>query len=163
MNRFIASAIRSVAFRSGRRSRARPRARPCLEPLEDRCLLSAGDLDPTFGTGGKILTTFSGGFAEAASVAVQPDGKIVVAGVTLTFNTSNSEDFALVRYKADGSLDTSFGTGGRVRTDFFGFSDTGKTVLLQSDGKIVVEGQVIDSGGNGLVGLARYNANGSLD
>src|SRR5262245_32317146 len=105
-----------------------PVVRPRLEPLEERYLLSAGDLDTDFGTGGRVLTTFPGGFAEAASVAVQPDGKVVVAGVTLTFNTSDSEDFALVRYNADGSLDTSFGNAGRVRTDFFGFSDTGKTV-----------------------------------
>src|SRR5262245_11230873 len=135
-----------------RREKVRPDTRPCtrtparprLEQLEARCLLSAGDLDATFGTLGKVLTTFSGGFAEAASVAVQPDGKLVVAGVTATFGTSGSEDFALVRYNPDGSLDTSFGSGGRVRTDFFGSSDTGKTVLLQLDGKIVVEGQVLD-------------------
>src|SRR5262245_15626958 len=104
-NWFIPSATRRTPAKSAPRQVARLR----LEPLEDRCLLSAGDLDLAFGANGKVLTTFSGGFAAAASVAVQPDGKLVVAGVTLTFNTTNSEDFALVRYNANGSLDTSFG------------------------------------------------------
>src|SRR5262249_42936154 len=78
--------------------------------------LHPGDLDPTFGVGGKVLTDF-GGDETATAVAVQPDGKIVVVGYT------NYSDFAVARYNVDGSLDSSFGTGGKVVTDFAGFQD----------------------------------------
>src|SRR5437870_7648461 len=73
-------------------------------------LAAPGDLDPTFGNGGKVTTQFS--FAHATGVAVQADGKIVVAGT----DESNSAQFVLARYHTDGSLDTSFGNGGKVAT-----------------------------------------------
>ena len=141
--------------------------RPRLEVLEDRRLLSGGALDPTFGNGGQVITDFPGGFATGTSVALQPDGKILVAGFSAVFGQPNTEDFALVRYNTDGSLDTSFGNGGRVTTDFFGFNDEAHTVLVQPDGKIVVEGEAIDGRDPvntiAYVGLARYLPDGSLD
>jgi uncharacterized delta-60 repeat protein len=117
-----------------------------------------GSLDTSFDGDGKLTTAFvSDGVAH--DVAVQSDGKIVVAGYT--YSGSNN-DFAVVRYNADGSLDTSFGAGGKVITDFGSAGDHGYSLALQSDGKIVV------AGGTGAVGayslaLARYNTDGSLD
>src|SRR5262249_56712950 len=77
-----------------------------------------GTLDAGFGTGGKATTAFSCGpgcsFAQAFSVAVQPDGRIVAAGYA---STGGAFDFALARYNSNGTLDTSFGSGGTVTTD----------------------------------------------
>src|SRR5262245_56152180 len=77
-----------------------------------------GDLDPTFGVGGIVITDFSGGGDYAFTLALQSDGKIVAAGRTIT-------GLALARYNSDGSLDTSFGSGGRVIT----VSSTGATAV----------------------------------
>lgn len=111
------------------------------------------DLDPTFGNGGKVTVPFSGGSSEANAVLVQPDGKIVAAGNT-------AADFALVRCNADGSLDTTFGTGGIVTTDFDGGVDVAHGVVRQADGNLVVAGS--GSSPAALV-LARYTNDGSLD
>ncbi len=85
---------------------AHPRSfRPRLEGLEDRTLLSAGDLDPTFGTGGKVLTGFTGSLNDTASAVVrEPDGKYVVAG---TSSGSAGFSLALARCAADGVGDGS--------------------------------------------------------
>src|SRR5947209_20338391 len=92
-----------------------------VERLEDRTLLPAGFLDPTFGTGGKMLTSFAGTDDEALASTLQPDGKIVVAGFTTP--ASGGQDFALARYNANGTLDNSFGVNGKITTDFFGGND----------------------------------------
>ncbi len=119
---------------------------------------SNGSLDTSFGTGGKVTTPI-GPYALARSLVLQPDGKIVVAGYEYDGST---ELFAVARYNAGGSLDTSFGTGGTVTTAFAGGGGLGLKVLLQADGKMVVGGFAFD-GSNDYFGLARYNANGSLD
>ncbi len=120
---------------------------------------TAGNLD-TSGFGaplGYVTTNFSiSNFGE--STAIQPDGKIVVAGRT---NNGSDTDFAMARYNPDGSLDISFDGDGKVTTDF-GSDDYCYDIALQSDGKIVVAGYVIDSSGDNFA-LARYNTNGSLD
>jgi uncharacterized delta-60 repeat protein len=115
----------------------------------------AGDLDPGFGTGGKVTTDFFGGIDQAFAVAIQPNGRIVVAGrhSVPTDVEGLASDFAIARYADDGSLDTGFGTGGRVVTDFGG-SESVRALAIQNDGKIVA------AGGRGL---GRYNENGSLD
>src|ERR1700687_4729567 len=84
--------------------------------VSSRVIAAAGDLDLTFGTSGKVTTDFSGGDNQAAALALQPDGKIVVAGSAFNVVTGNN-DFALARYNPDGSLDSSFGNGGKVTTD----------------------------------------------
>jgi uncharacterized delta-60 repeat protein len=121
-----------------------------------------GSLDATFGTGGKVTTDFASGEDEAFSVTLQADGKIVAAGrggVTPTSTTN----FVLARYNADGSLDTSFGAGGKVTTDG-GLSEHANSVKIQSDGKIVVAGYALISPVNRLeFVLLRYNSDGSLD
>ena len=117
-----------------------------------------GTLDSSFGTGGKVATDFGGRFQSATSVALQADGKLVVAGGAVNgfFN-----DFVLARYENDGTLDASFGSGGKVITSF-GVSAQAFAVAVQADGKVVVAGQANLDGGYNFE-LVRYNGDGSLD
>ncbi|MFL5941869.1 MAG: PASTA domain-containing protein [Gaiellaceae bacterium] len=108
----------------------------------------AGDLDPTFGSGGVVTQSPD---RSIGAVAVQPDGKIVVAG---------SSPFALARYLPDGSLDPSFGAGGHVETD--AGAGSVRALALQPDGKIVVAGSSPYGSPNRFT-LARYDSSGSLD
>jgi uncharacterized delta-60 repeat protein len=95
-------------------------------------------------------------------VVIQSDGKIVAAGSTNP-PSSSASDFALVRYNADGSLDSTFGTGGVVDTNL-GPSDAGvRGLALQTDGKLVAVGTTSTSGGNFHLAVLRYNTDGSLD
>jgi uncharacterized delta-60 repeat protein len=116
-------------------------------------LAAPGELDASFGTGGTVITSF-GGADVASAVAIQPDGKLVVAGRT---NIAGNTVFALARYNANGGLDPAFGTGGLVTTDF-GSTDQAFAVALQPDGKIVTAGRR----GSDVI-VARYNANGTPD
>ena len=121
-----------------------------------------GSLDTSFGGGdGKVTTGLSMSSADVAySVTLQPDGKILVAGEIYQGTTS---DFALVRYNADGSLDTTFGGGdGIVTTPIGAGSEDGTTVAVQSDGKILVAG-FSDNGTDDDFAVVRYNADGTLD
>jgi uncharacterized delta-60 repeat protein len=122
-----------------------------------------GSLDPSFGTGGEVITDLGGPVDTAFSMALQSDGKIVVAGSSGTYFPTQNFNFALVRYATDGSLDPSFGSGGKVITDFGGASDSGQSVAVQSDGKIVVAGSSGTNPGNLDFALVRYNTDGSLD
>jgi uncharacterized delta-60 repeat protein len=122
--------------------------------LPQQAQAAPGDLDPSFGIGGKVTTDFSPGIGWAYSVAIQADGKIVAAGYVV----GTVSQFALVRYKSDGSLDPSFGTGGKVTTDFAPFNSQASSVAIQADGKIVAAG----SAGSDFA-LARYTSDGSLD
>ena len=122
---------------------------------------SSGHLDSSFGVGGQVTTSFgSSVFVDANSVISQPDGKVVVAG---DIEDSGKYDFALARYNNDGSLDTSFGTGGKVTTDFASTDNIVYSVTLQADGKIVAAGFSNDAFTTGDFALARYNTDGSLD
>jgi len=120
-----------------------------------------GSLDSAFGSGGKVITDFpsSGDIVDdvAFGLILQPDGRIIITGVTEP--RSSDSDFALVRYNTDGSLDTSFGSGGKVTTDFSGGEDSAQAIVRQPNGRIAVAG--IADGIN--FGLARYNIDGSLD
>ena len=116
-----------------------------------------GTVDSSFGSGGKLVTDF-GRDSEGLNLTMQPDGKILVAGY------SNS-DFAVTRYNPDGSLDSSFGSGGKVVTNFGSLalaSDEAHSIILQPDGKIVVSG-TSNSGGTNNFAVARYNPDGNLD
>src|SRR5262245_18175308 len=95
------------------RHSAAPSARPRLESLDDRCLPSAGALDPTFGTGGLIVTDLGSQYDRACAMAIQPDGKLVAVGDS---NQSGTQVFAVTRYTANGALDGGFGSGGVVKT-----------------------------------------------
>ncbi|MEX2317457.1 MAG: delta-60 repeat domain-containing protein [Pirellulales bacterium] len=136
-----------------------------FERLEDRSLLSAGDLDLTFGTGGTVTTDINELSDSAASVAIQSDGKIVVAGSTLPTLKDIFFDFAVVRYNADGTLDTSFGADG-IATFDFGGSDLAASVAIDDSGRIVVAGVSQFSGGKVTTSgfaVARLNTDGTLD
>jgi len=123
-----------------------------------------GDLDPTFGVGGKVMTDFNHSTDWANAVAIQPDGKFVVVGTTYKQNDFSDEDFAVARYNTDGTLDSSFGSGGKVHTDFPGLAAVPSSVLLQPDAKILVVGgayPLFTFLGN--IEMVRYNSNGNLD
>jgi uncharacterized delta-60 repeat protein len=129
-----------------------------------RAQAAAGDLDPTFGTGGQVTTDFSRSTDIANAVALQPDGKLVVVGQTYKNNDYTGEDFAVARYNTDGTLDTTFGVNGKVRTDFPGLAAVASSVLVQPDGKILVAGGAFPLFTFlGDFELVRYNPNGSPD
>ena len=119
-----------------------------------------GRLDPTFGDDGKVRTSFRpGSFSTLSAVVLQADGKIVAGGGTRSRATSS---FALARYRPDGTLDASFGTGGRVITPIPGRPlDSVFAFAIQRDGKVVAAGGSFE--GDSDVVLARYNRNGQLD
>ena len=129
---------------------------------------ASGDLDPSFGSGGVVTTDFGPPnlFAPtidvATSVALLPDGKIVVAGFS-RLATTGPAHFALARYNSDGSLDATFGAGGRVLTDF-GQDDRGPDLALGQDGTIVAVGWQLPTSGSAAahIAIARYEADGSL-
>lgn len=98
------------------------------------CRAAAGDLDTTFGNQGKVLTSLDGGIDLAYAVAIQPDGKIIVAG-------HDTAGMAAVRYKTDGTLDATFGVGGKV--DLPGYSTAeAHAVVVRPNGKILLAGYV---------------------
>jgi uncharacterized delta-60 repeat protein len=119
-----------------------------------------GSLDTTFDGDGKVKTPIGTKGDIPYSVAIQSDGKIVVAG--LTENTT--QDFAVVRYNTDGSLDTTFDGDGKVVTSIGTKNDPANYVTIQSDGKIVVAGfTTISDVLTYHIAIVRYNANGTLD
>jgi len=120
-----------------------------------------GSLDGTFGAAGKVMTDVGGRDDAAFAVAVQPDGKVVVAGHT--FNSlTNGYDIALVRYDTNGFPDGGFGTAGKVMTDLGTRDDRAFGLVVQPDGKLVAAGQAF---GFDLldVALVRYQASGAVD
>ncbi len=112
-----------------------------------------GTLDESFNGVGYTLTDLSGNFDEANAVIEQPDGKIVIAGIA-------NEQIGLVRYNADGSLDNSFDTDGKVIIALGDYA-TAEDMVLQDDGKIIIAGVVI--GNDEGILLARINPDGSPD
>jgi uncharacterized delta-60 repeat protein len=122
-----------------------------------------GTLDSGFGGGdGQVTTPIGTGTDEANAIVLQPDGKIIAAGLS---SNGTDNDFALARYDAAGTLDTGFGGGDGLVTTPLGGDDAGFSVALQSNGMIVVGGNTdsVASPGNGAFALARYEANGILD
>jgi len=135
-------------------------------------LAAPGDLDTSWGAGGKVTTDLM--LRESPdngrAVVVQPDGKVVVGGFITKAKSEPSEttsvlveddDFGLVRYNTDGSLDTSFNGTGIVTTDLGSSIDCIKSVTLQGT-DIVVAGNSA-SGSKDCLAVARYNSDGSLD
>ena len=119
----------------------------------------SGELDSSFGEDDKVTTAIGNGEDRAYSVAIQNDGKIVTAGYS---DNGSDYDFAVVRYNIDGSLDSSFGTGGIVTTDAGGDHDEAMSIAIQKNGKIVVAGGRMISGAFDFV-VVRYNTDGTPD
>jgi len=121
-----------------------------------------GTLDSTFGDDGKVTTIANGNDgALAISVAILPGGEIMVAG-RVTGN-NGSYDFALVRYKPNGAVDKTFGTLGRVFTDVANSDDFPSSMVIQTDGKILVCGTIRPDATRFQIAVVRYNKNGTLD
>jgi uncharacterized delta-60 repeat protein len=119
-----------------------------------------GSLDATFGTGGKVVTSFGSQSDTAYAVVVQPDGRIVAGGHTNT--ATRGVDFALARYQANGALDASFGANGQVVMPIHAGNsrDSIYALALQTTGG---ELKIVAAGGEGDFTVARFNANGSID
>lgn len=115
-----------------------------------------GMLDSSFGINGMVITSLDSAHVLANDVGIQQDGKIVVAG---GYIKGTSGDFLLVRYNEDGSIDSSFGVNGIVRTDVdAGLIDIATALAIQTDGKIVTAGR-----SGSMLATCRYNTDGSLD
>jgi uncharacterized delta-60 repeat protein len=118
-----------------------------------------GALDATWGVGGIAVTPIGSSNDQAFSLAIQPDDKILVSGLT---NNGSDSDFVVLRYSVIGVLDPTFDTDGIVTTDFTGGSEQGYSLAVANDDKILVAGQTF-TGTNRDFAVARYNPDGSLD
>lgn len=119
---------------------------------------ASGSLDSSFGAGGVTQTPINSTSLAVYGVALQGDGKIVVAG---SASPNGTNDFAVARYTTNGTLDASFGTNGIVVTPMGSGSDIARGVIVQGDGKIVLAGRA--DGGQLTFGLTRYLSDGALD
>jgi uncharacterized delta-60 repeat protein len=127
------------------------------------CYTSAGKLDKTFGTKGSTITNFSPFTFQPFAFALEPNGKILVAG-TVGGTASGVLQFGLARFTANGKLDTTFGTDGVATTNFVAGLDAPDAFLLQPNGQILMGG--FKDGGRhtpGSLSLVRFNSNGALD
>ncbi|HEX4150048.1 MAG TPA: delta-60 repeat domain-containing protein, partial [Pirellulales bacterium] len=151
--------------RSGKLAPRGPAAqRLSFESLDRRIMLTAGSLDPTFGSGGIVEAS---GLAINA-IAVQSDGKVIVAGSASDDGRGDME-FTIGRYNVDGTVDSSFGNGGLEQIQMEGFGDQDhdsaiNAIAIQPDGKIVVTGSAYNwDTGTSQFATARLNTDGSLD
>lgn len=119
----------------------------------------AGTLDPTFNGVGYVSTSASFNIDGARAIAIQPDGKILVAGEAVV--TVNS-DFAVLRYNADGTLDQTFGTGGIATTPVLNIHDRARAMALRPTGEIILAGESTTTSTD-EVALAQFTSNGVLD
>jgi uncharacterized delta-60 repeat protein len=125
-------------------------------------LSADGKLDTSFGEGGRSSTVGSGNAGQYNDVVIQSDGKIVAAGYALSL-ASGTIDFLIDRYNANGTLDTSFGSGGRVMIDFDSARDEANSITL-AGGKIIVSGDAQSlSDHHTQIGIVRLNGDGTLD
>jgi uncharacterized delta-60 repeat protein len=118
-----------------------------------------GTLDTSFSSDGKQTVSFGSGWDYGQDVVVQTDGKIILAGGG--YHADWNTDFGLVRFNTNGDLDPLFGAGGKVLTEFAGYSDRILSVTMQGDA-VIAAGYAMHCYGEDLA-VARYNANGSLD
>ena len=121
---------------------------------------STGVLDNTFGISGIVTTPIGSGEDIANGIAIQSDGKIVLAG--WSFN-GTYDKFAVVRYDNTGTLDASFGTGGIVTTSIGTLNDGARAVSIESTGKIIVVGFSRNSLNKNTIAVVNYNSNGTLN
>jgi uncharacterized delta-60 repeat protein len=123
--------------------------------------LADGSIDTSYGTNGVVTAAFTKPHSVITALALQSDGRIVAAGY-VGDTATGPFDFALARFKSNGSPDKSFNGDGRVTTDFFGEDDAARALIIQPDGRLVAVGYA-SRAGNYDFALARYNGNGSLD
>lgn len=119
-----------------------------------------GSPDNTFGTNGKVITPVGTFTDKAQAIAIQTDGKIVVAGYSQ--NEIRTSNFTVARYNINGTLDNTFDGDGKLTTAIGTSNSLAYAIAIQSDGKIVVAGSA-SNGANDDFAVARYNTDGSLD
>jgi uncharacterized delta-60 repeat protein len=167
VSRFFQRVTQAVKPNTTRRAR-RAERRFVAELMEERAVLSAGDLDLSYGLLGKQTANFDLGQAnldQVTAAAVDAQGRLVVVG-SVQQSTTGDVDFGIARFTASGALDLTFNGTGKQTVTFSAASstsiDTPTDVKIQADGKIVVAGSA-RIGSSDDFAVARLNANGSLD
>lgn len=122
--------------------------------------LSDGTLDTTFGSGGRVSTTFAATDVSPVALALAADGKILAAA---TVHDNGRSQIALTRYLSDGRLDPTFDGDGSAWFDVPGTSESASSLLLQPDGSIIVAGSVYSSLGRAVMLAMKVSSNGALD
>ena len=122
-------------------------------------LMSNGAFDPSFGAGGKVVVSLSGGNDAANAVAVQPNGQVLTGGYA---DSGTTRDFVLARFNPNGALDAGFGLGGSVYTSLGQYGEEATSMLLQRDGKVVLAGWARKADGTKSIALARYHSDQPL-
>ena len=156
---------RASRIRRSSRTAARPHVAAVVSALEPRRLLSGGDLDTTFGAGGKVATDLPASTTSyGAAMVRQPDGKAVVVGTVIPV-MGVDPDFSVTRFNADGTPDAGFGDDGTVRIDFDRRFDQPTGVALDAAGNILVTGYTaIDGRFTGVdFAVVRLTPGGALD
>ena len=121
-----------------------------------------GSLDKSFNGTGKVITAVGDGDCKGEGLALQSDGKIVVAGYSFKPGGKDRAEFTVLRYNPDGRLDSGFGKSGKETTEIGRDADDATSVALQSDGKIVAAGRTFAPTNNDFA-VARYDRDGKLD
>ena len=120
-------------------------------------------LDSTFGSGGKVITDISGGNDSVKSMVLDSSNNIFVAGYGY-INVGNNNDFVVVKYDSTGTLDSTFGSGGKVITDISGGYDNATSMVLDSNNNIFVAGYGYNSAiGNNDFVVVKYDMTGTID
>lgn len=121
---------------------------------------AAGELDTSFGSGGKVEHDTGHGYSDARAAVVQPDGKVVVTGQA---TDGTQTGFGLTRYNADGSPDPSFGSGGDAYARIGSGAASPEALVRQVDGSLLVAGVARDGSGTQSFAVARFDPTGKLD
>jgi uncharacterized delta-60 repeat protein len=118
-----------------------------------------GSLDTSYGIDGKMTVNWIGSSEQAFASTLQSDGRLLIAGVS---RIGNNSDFSVVRLNTDGTLDTSFDRDGKLSISMGSDNDIARSIVLQSDGRIILAGSCTNGGKNSFA-LVRLNTDGSLD
>jgi uncharacterized delta-60 repeat protein len=154
---FAATSLFNLAARAGQRGVF---ALAVVFLHSTNAFAAPGDLDSSFGSGnGRVITDMGSSYDHPAAIMLQTDRKIVAVGSCVG---ASNEDFCIARFNEDGTLDTSFASGGKAVTAMGSYGDYASAVALQTDGKIVVAGACYTSA-KPRICVARYTSSGALD
>ena len=123
---------------------------------------SDGTLDTTFETSGNVIQPSVSSSDNGQSLAIQPDGKILLGGVCDIGSNKEINDFCIARFNSDGTLDTTFGNSGKIIQPIGSSTDEGYSLTIQPDGKILLGGTCYNGSNNDFC-IARFNSDGTLD
>jgi len=130
-------------------------------------LRSYGAVDATFGSSGKVSTSFFGNGDQARALAIDPSNRIVAAGIT-RINSCSATDFGIARYTENGQLDASFGNGGKASLDLYNDNNSAYALTVQPDGKPIIGGNAVVLATDAVnrryyFTLLRFDTAGNLD